>query len=83
MLTEIFIQIKSSSERHEPQTFLRPIRPFLSFYLVKKNSVMWDHPYCPLILLSSISKRTSVEVEHKSVEIIRSDNLSFFYLGTI
>ena len=29
-----------------------------------------------------IDKQTaSVEVEHKSIEIIRSDNLSFFYLG--
>lgn len=27
------------------------------------------------------NERASVEVEHKAVEIIRSDNLSFFYLG--
>ena len=77
MLTEIFIQIKSR-ERHEPQTLHVNTLAFLIF---RKRIQQCGSSLLPSDTFVIEKQTASAEVEHKAVEIIHSDNLSFFYLG--
>ena len=69
MLTEIFIQIKSSSERHEPQIFLCGL--FALVFIILSCEKEFSNVGSSLLPSDTfvIDKQTaSVEVEHKSLK---------------